>query len=31
MHPKTGEEMEFASDLPEDLELVLKNLRNACK
>ena len=31
IHPKTGEEMEFASDLPEDLELVLKNLRNACK
>ena len=31
MHPKTGEEMEFGSELPEDLELVLKNLRNACK
>ena len=31
IHPKTGEEMEFGSNLPEDLELVLKNLRNACK
>ena len=31
IHPKTGEEMEFRSNLPEDLELILKNLRNACK
>ena len=31
MHPKTGKEMEFGSNLPEDLELILKNLRNACK
>ena len=31
IHPKTGKELEFGSDLPKDLELVLKNLRNACK
>ena len=31
IHPKTGEELEFGSNLPKDLELVLKNLRNAYK
>ena len=31
MHPKTGKELEFGSNLPKDLELVLKSLRNACK
>ena len=28
-HPKTGEEMEFSSILPQDLENILKKLRNA--
>ena len=27
-HPKTGEEMEFESELPEELEGVLKRLRS---
>ncbi len=31
IHPKTGKELEFESNLPEDLELVLKKLKNACK
>ena len=31
IHPTTGKELEFRSNLPKDLELVLKSLRNACK
>ena len=30
-HPRTGKEIEFASNLPKDLELVLKKLKNASK
>ena len=30
-HPRTGKEIEFASNLPKDLELVLKKLKNAGK
>ncbi len=31
VHPKTGQELEFTSNLPKDLELVLKKLKNASK
>jgi len=31
VHPRTGQELEFTSKLPKDLELVLKKLKNACK
>ena len=30
-HPRTGKEIDFASNLPKDLELVLKKLKNASK
>ena len=30
-HPRTGKDIEFASNLPKDLELVLKKLKNASK
>ena len=30
-HPRTGKDIEFASNLPKDLELVLKKLKNAGK
>jgi len=30
-HPRSGEKLEFSSNLPEDLENILKKLRNACK
>ena len=29
VHPRTGQELEFTSKLPKDLELVLKKLKNA--
>ena len=31
VHPRTGQELEFTSKLPKDLELVLKKLKNAYK
>jgi len=31
VHPKTGQELEFNSNLPKDLEIVVKKLKNACK
>ncbi len=31
IHPRTGKQLEFGSSLPEDLELVIKKLKNACK
>ena len=31
VHPRTGQELEFTSKLPKDLELVLKKLKNASK
>ena len=31
VHPKTGQELEFNSNLPKDLEKVVKKLKNACK
>ena len=31
IHPRTGQELEFSSKLPKDLESVLKKLKNACK
>jgi len=31
IHPSTGKQLEFGSDLPKDLELVLKKLKNADK
>ncbi len=31
VHPRTGQELDFTSKLPKDLELVLKKLKNACK
>ena len=31
VHPRTGQELEFTSKLPKDLELVLKKLKNANK
>ena len=31
VHPKTGKELEFNSNLPKDLEIVVKKLKNACK
>ena len=31
VHPKTGKELEFNSNLPKDLEKVVKKLKNACK
>ncbi|OUX36403.1 MAG: RNA pseudouridine synthase [Candidatus Pelagibacter sp. TMED273] len=31
VHPKTGKKMEFSSKLPNNLEQILKNLRNTCK
>ena len=30
-HPRTGKKLEFTSNLPKDLENILKKLRNACK
>ena len=30
-HPITGKKMEFNSNLPKDLEIVVKKLKNACK
>ena len=30
-HPKTGERINFSSDLPKDLENILKKLRNSIK
>jgi len=30
-HPRTGEELEFTSKLPQDLEKILKKLRNTNK
>ena len=31
VHPRTGQELEFTSKLPKDLEIVLKKLKNAYK
>ena len=31
VHPRTGQELEFTSKLPKDLELVLKKLTNTGK
>ncbi len=31
VHPVTGQELEFESKLPEDLEKILKKLRNTIK
>ena len=31
VHPRSGKELEFTSNLPKDLELVVKKLKNACK
>ena len=31
IHPRTGRELEFSSNLPKDLEFVLKRLKNAYK
>ena len=31
IHPRTGRELEFSSNLPKDLEFVLKKLKNAHK
>ena len=31
VHPRTGQELEFTSKLPKDLELVLKKLKNTSK
>ena len=31
VHPRTGQELEFTSKLPKDLEIVLKKLKNASK
>ena len=31
VHPSTGKLMEFSSKLPENLEIILKKLRKACK
>jgi hypothetical protein len=30
IHPRTGEEMRFACELPEDFERVLERLRKEC-
>ncbi len=31
IHPKSNKEMIFNSNLPYELEIILKKLRNACK
>ena len=31
IHPSTGKKLEFTSKLPNDLNLILKKLRNTCK
>ena len=31
LHPRTGEKLEFSSNLPKDLEKILKKLRISCK
>ena len=31
IHPSSGKQIEFSSNLPEELDLILKKLRNTCK